>query len=285
MLIAHYKATPIAWAPEAICDVINKYTEHYAYMVGYSYPKAKIIPNTNVVHQHNVDVFSHPNKVIQYHSEPFRADLNTKTKKLVIAQYHATLPEYKDCTLVRNPIDIYDEKYFPLYVQDKIRIGYSPSTINPQTKWADKGYKETIPILDEIQAIYRGIVEVDIITGASLSECLERKSKVNIFIDEVVTSSYHRSGLESLAMGIVTICSLGKSVENILLKASGANEVPFVNTTSIQLKSCLIELIEGGIGNLLNRGYKSRMWMEKNWHPKIIADEYIRTYSSQSNNH
>jgi hypothetical protein len=280
MLIAHYKRTPIAWAPEAICDVINKYTEHYAYMVGYSYPKSKIFPNTDCVHQHNVDEVSHPNKVIQFHSEPFRVDLNTKAKKLVIAQYHATLPEYKDCTLVRNPIDIYHTAYFPLYVQDKIRIGYSPSTINPQTKWADKGYKVTIPILEEIKDIYRGIVEVDIITGVSLTECLKRKSRVNIFIDEVVTSSYHRSGLESLEMGIVTICYLDKSVENILLKASGANDIPFINTNSIQLKSCLIALIEGGIEEILNVGYKNRIWMEKYWNPNDLAEEYINIYKT-----
>jgi hypothetical protein len=280
MLIAHYKKTQIAWAPEAICNVINKYTEHHAYMVGYSYPISKIFPNTDVVHQHNTDEVIHPFKVIQYHSEPFKVDLNTKTKKLVIAQYHATLPEYKDCTLVRNPIDIYDTAYFPLYVQDKIRIGYSPSTINPQTKWADKGYKETIPILEEIKNIYHGIVEVDIISGVSLAECLKRKSRVNIFIDEVVTSSYHRSGLESLAMGIVTICSLDKSVENILLKASGANDIPFINTSSIQLKSCLISLIEGGIEKILNLGYKNRIWMEKYWNPNDLTEEYINIYKT-----
>ena len=280
MLIAHYKRTPLAWAPEAICTVINKYTDHFAYMVGYAYPKSKVVPKTDLVHQHNVDEVIYPKKIVQFHSEPFRVNLNTKIRQLVICQYHATLPEYKYCTQVRNPIDIYEKLYFPRYVSEKIRIGYSPSTINPQSKWADKGYKITCAILEEIKAIYQGDVEVDIIVGVTLDECLKRKSMVNIFIDEVVTPSYHRSGLESMAMGVVTICSLGASVEKILLQTSGALDTPFVNVGPTQLKNCLIEMIEGGIENVLFRGYKSRIWMEKYWNPKDISNEYIDIYKT-----
>jgi hypothetical protein len=48
MLICQYKRTPMAMAPEAIAAVINKYTEHYSYVVGYSYPKSKVIPGTDL---------------------------------------------------------------------------------------------------------------------------------------------------------------------------------------------------------------------------------------------
>ena len=52
MIIGHFKNTAVAKAPEAISDVINKYTDHQSYVFGYSYPKSKIRPNTDIIHQH-----------------------------------------------------------------------------------------------------------------------------------------------------------------------------------------------------------------------------------------
>jgi hypothetical protein len=280
MIIAHSKKTPIAKAPEAISDVINKYTEHKSYVVGFGYPNRKIIPRTDIIHQHNLDIVDHKKKLIQYHSEPFRVNLKVNIPKLVIAQYHATLHEYRDCRLVRNPIDLYDEKFIPKYQDKKIRIGYSPSTLIPESIWADKGYAETIPILEKIKKKFGDLIEIDVITNVPLDECLRRKSMCNIFIDEVKTPSYHRSGLESLGMGIVTICSLSKDVEKIFLKASGAESSPFINVDDNHLEHKLTELINSGLDNLLEMGYGNRVWMEKYWNPRIIAEEYIKIYKT-----
>jgi hypothetical protein len=218
--------------------------------------------------------------LVQYHSEPFRVNLSTNIPKLVIAQYHATLPEYKRCKIVRNPIDIYDKSFFPKYISDKIRIGYSPSTLKPSSKWANKGYEETMLVLSELKKQYGELIDVDVIVGVGLLECLERKSKTNIFIDEVVTPSYHRSGLESLAMGIATVCSVGIEVERIMLKASGSTLNPFINSNVQHLYSTLVNLIESGIDMVLNKGYESRVWMEKHWHPSVVASEYINQYKN-----
>lgn len=278
MNIAHYKITPIAMSPESIVDVINKYTDNYAYVFGYSYPCRKLLPNIDVLHQHNVDQIEFDKKIIQYHSEPFRVTLNSNGKKCVVAQYHATLPEYKNCSLVRNPIDIYNIEFLPKYTDKRIRIAYSPSTIKPQSKWADKGYELTIGVLEKIKEKYGNYVDVDIITNVSLKECLLRKSMANVFIDEVVTPSYHRSGLEALAMGILTICSIGKEVENIMLTSSGANLLPFENIESNNLESSLDNIIEKGIEWIQERGFQARRWMEKYWDPEDIAEEYISLY-------
>jgi hypothetical protein len=280
MIIAHSKKTPIANAPEAVSDVINKYTEHKSYVVGYGYPNKKIIPKTDIIHQHNLDIVDHSKKLIQYHSEPFRVNLNVSIPKLVIAQYHATLHEYHDCRIVRNPIDLYDEKFIPKYQDKKIKIGYSPSTLTPQSVWADKGYTETILILNQIKKRFGNLIEIDIIINVPLDECLQRKSMCNIFIDEVKTISYHRSGLEALGMGIPTICSIGISVEKILLQHSSAPNNPFINVNIKQLENKLISLIEDGIDNLLSMGYNNRIWMEKYWSPTVIANEYIDIYKT-----
>ena len=279
MIIAHFKETPIAHAPEAISEIINKYTDHKSYVFGYGYRGKKLTPMTDILHLHNIDrKHGFNKKVIQYHSEPFRVTLDTNCKKLVIGQYHATLPEYKNCTIVRNPIDIYDIKFIPKYQNKKITIGYSPSSTSPTSIWADKGYAETYPVLQKIKAKYGNSVEIDIIVDVPLDECLRRKSLCNIFIDEVKTISYHRSGLESLAMGIPTVCSIGPSVEKVLLNSSGAPNSPFINVTHTQLEVKLIELINMGLNGLLEIGYNNRLWMEKYWSPNVIANEYIEIY-------
>jgi hypothetical protein len=278
MIIAHYKPTAIAKAPEAISDVINKYTDHNSYVVGYSYPKKLILPKTDIVHHHNKLIDTDKKSVIQFHSEPFRGQLDAACPKLVIAQYHATLPEYRGCTIVRNPVDLYDLQFIPTYQSDVIRIGYSPSTLNPETIWADKGYVETVPILKELKKIYKDKIEIDIIIKVPLDECLKRKSLCNIFIDEVKTPSYHRSGLESMAMGMATICSIGADVEKVLLSSSGADKNPFISVYAPDLKDKLIELIESGLGNIMNIGYDTRLWMENYWDPAVIANEYTKIY-------
>lgn len=278
MVIGHNKITPIANAPEAISDIINKYTEHKSYVMGYGYPNGKIEVGTNIIHQHNLDLVKFNKKIIQYHSEPFRVNLDVNIPKLVIAQYHATLSEYKNCQIVRNPVDIYEHKFIPKYQDKIIRIGYSPSNTKSTSNWADKGYTETISVLNSIKDGFGDKVNIDIITGVPLDECLHRKSLCNIFIDEVKTISYHRSGLEGLAMGIPTICSIGTSVEKILLEQSKAPNNPFINVDEKQLENKLISLIEGGIDNLLLMGYDNRIWMEKYWSPSTIANEYIKIY-------
>lgn len=277
MIIAHYKETPIAMAPEAICDVINKYTNHQAYVFGYSYSGVNLSKETNVLHLHNKPSVKFKNSVIQYHSEPFRVNLNTNLPKLVIAQYHATLPEYNDCIIVRNPIDLYNTVFIPKYNNKNIRIGYSPSVLNPINKWDDKGYAETIPILKSLQEKYPE-VEVDIIINVPLIECLERKSLCNIFIDEVKTGSYHRSALEGVAMGIPTISGIDDGVASVMIKSSGAPNHPFIKATANDLESVLENLIKSGAINLNEIGFNSRRWMENFWQPATIANEYIDIY-------
>lgn len=265
-------------APESVVSVINKYTDHHAYVFGYQYGNV-MKRKADVLHSHNRDLIDFSKKIIQYHSEPFRVDLRTKIQKCVIAQYHATLPEYANIPLVRNPIDFYEDVYLPKYIDNVVRIGYSPSNTKVLSKWADKGYKETKPIIEAIKRKFKDKVEIDIITNVPLEECLERKSRCNIFIDEVKTKSYHRSSLESLSMGITTVCSIGDDVQQ-LLKDNYDCEVPVINYNLNNLEEGLEYLVELGPQKLNEMGQSNRVWAENNWDPKTIANEYIKLYES-----
>ena len=232
MKIAHWKRTQIAMAPDAIVECINKYTDH----------KSVLYNNTNnfdkdidVIHFHNQFIPNNYKSVIQYHSPPNYVNHNFSGTKLVIAQYHALLHEYYDCDVVRNVVDflgkdnIYQKGINRWNDKDNIiRIVYSPSRTTNTDKWHDKGYKETAPILKRISERFKN-VEIDIIGNPPIphKDCLQRKTQADIVIDECVTDSYHRSGLEGLAMGKLTICSLGEDTNEFAEGLCRPQAIPY----------------------------------------------------------
>ena len=124
-------------------------------------------------------------------------------------------------------------------------------------------------------------VECDIITNETLNECIKRKAKCNIIIDECVTESYHRSGLEGLALGKMTICSFGNKVENIIKETCGCDKIPFENIWIDSLENNLLKIINLGSDFINNKGIENRLWMEKYWNPLDITNEYINYYKEK----
>ena len=149
-----------------------------------------------------------------------------------------------------------------------------------QSQWHDKGYSVTLTVLTKIKKIYGTDVEIDIITGVPLDQCIARKSNCNIIIDECVTASYHRSGLEGLALGKMTICSLSPEVEKVLLTSSGATDSPFINVWSNDLEIELCKIIDSGIESILSKGDASRAWMNSHWHTQTIVEEFTKIYDT-----
>lgn len=281
--VYHYRSTNIANAPIELSKAINKFNKKYKCIpIGFN-SKTPIPNSCSILHAHNTLPKNKINskKILQYHSEPFQVDLKSKVDaRLVISQYHATLKEYSSCKIVRNIIDFTDPQYTPIKIDSIIRIGFSPSRTNKFGKWHDKGYPETILILNNIKKKYGKFVEIDIITDVPLSECIYRKSRCNIIIDECVTASYHRSGLEGLALGKMTICSLSPEVEKVLINSSKSNTIPFINIWKNDLELELCKIIDSDISNILQIGESSRDWMNTYWHPTSIVNEFIKIYDA-----
>lgn len=283
--ILHIKRSNLAKAPDQLVNMINKYTGHTAHLQN----KPNI--NYDVIHYHNV--YLPPPKLdkntkyfIQYHSEPFRTNpkkLKSPCVPLVIAQYHATMPDYDQCHIVRNIIDIESPayKFKQTDLDTPIRIGYSPSVTRKVNVFYDKGYTQTRLILEKLKEELK--IEFDIITGVSLDTCIQRKSECDIIIDECVTGSYHRSGLEGLGLGKMTVCWLKPEVEFVFKKSSGSETCPFENIRIDGLEDFLRMSIQKGKQHILDIGKRNREWMEKYWHPKDIVQEIIDMY--QGYNH
>ena len=264
MIIKQFKIAPIAMSPDAIAYTINKYTKHKSRV------SDTISDNDDIIHFHNKYIQTDKKCLIQYHSEPAKTDRSFPGVKLVIDQYHSTLPEYKTCIPVRNIINF---ENYPMPAHRKsIKVGYSPSITKKHNEWYNKGYSETVSILKKLGIKY------DIITGVPLKECIKRKSRCNIIIDECVTDSFHRSGLEGLALGKLTICSLGDEVRGNIHKHSPI--IPFFDIRIENLEEELYNIIKEGIDFIIHCGKKSREWMERYWHPRDIIKEYIDVYKS-----
>lgn len=188
--VYHYKRTPLALAPDALVKAINKYSKNWeAKLIS----KQEELPKDgSLVHFHNQFLAYSGPKLIQYHSEPqnrgcmppneFAQHPDLPKYQLVISQYHATLDEYKDCKVVRNVIDFLDPLFAPIQPTSHL-ITYSPSTKLKINEWFDKGYEETERILKGLGC------EFDIIHGVPYEECIRRKARGSIHIDECVTGS------------------------------------------------------------------------------------------------
>lgn len=279
MKILHIKSTNLAQAPDELSKAFNRYSDIKSELQFYD---QEIRGDYDAIIHHNV---YKPNnlsvrEIIMYHSEPSMVHLNPPNHvvKTVIAQYHCTLPEFKDCQIVRNVID-FNKDIYQIKQVDKIKIGFSPSVIDPFGQWHNKGYRETKKILEELKEKYSDKFEYDIITNVSLEDCLARKAQCNVFIDEVITGSYHRSGLEGLALGKLTICNISPGVQQAIKSCTGSDHLPFMNMTINNLKDDLSDIIENYSVEKINKiGAENRKWMEKYWTPQNILKDFTKLF-------
>jgi glycosyltransferase involved in cell wall biosynthesis len=118
---------------------------------------------------------------------------------------------------------------------------------------------------------------LDLIMSTPFEECMKRKRRAQVGIDEVATPMYHRSGLEYLAQGTPCICRLNAFAERILKDATGANSVPFVNSTPATLRETISEMLSND-GALQVLGQVARVWIDEFYHPRELLKRYFEVY-------
>ena len=291
MKVLQYHKTRIAYSPTLLVNSLNKFTDHEVRAATTTKTFRQIVRDwePDVVHFHNrwlccQDSEGKIAKFIQYHSPPNECQTtgsyieNGDIHRLVIAQYHATLPVYSDCTVVRNHVDFTEPIYDISEVRGKIRVAFSPTT-KISKGFANKGWGPTEDILKRLKAEFPNRFDYGIMCNQPLKDCLEFKRSCNVVIDECATGSYHRSGLEGLAMGKLTICSVSAEVGAVMLKACEASTVPFENVWLKDLHAYLRQLVLDGPDRAIQVGARSRAWMEEFWHPEAIMKEFSNLYT------
>lgn len=241
-------------------------------------------------------------KLIQYHSprktiENFEPSISDKTlKHAVIAQYHTRV--YPECEfIVPNVVPLFQAQYSPLSPKWEQRnapvISYAPSNIT-LGGWDNKGYEVTRRVLLESERENWSCVEI--LIGVPYTDCMIRKRWAHLGIDEVMTGSYHLSGLEYLAMGCVTFGYLDKltqeAIRTVVNSSCGEGDAAIATLPWVQvdhpdeLKKIMYRTIVAGQGNarairweeLKQKAQQSREWMEKYWNPQNHVRWFSRIY-------
>lgn len=283
MRILLTKQSNLAGAPEAIAAVINKYTPHEAAVFDTRYSRS-IDGSWDVVHHNNIPIGVLPDvpQLLQYHSEPALVDLEWSGPRFTLAQYHQFLPEYDGAQVLRNPVDIWDEQYtrqWPRPDDDLIRVAYTPSLCNDpacprcghkvRTPYNDKGYTHVLETMRRVGSHPR--IRFLVVHARPRLDAVRVKAWADIVIDDVVTGSYHRSGLEGLASGSVVVCMLNEPLQRWFIEHY--DEVPFDWSLELAMAQALRSREA-----LYAAQQHTRSWMVRNWAPDVVAGEYIRAY-------
>lgn len=201
---------------------------------------------------------------------------------LVLGQYHERY--YPQARIVPNiifsDVDLNSLKHSSY---EKVKVVYSPTNRfrAAERRWATKGYYETTQMLNELSQKFDFTFQV--IEDRPWLEVMREKSMATMVIDDLVTGSYHRSGLEGLMLGKPTFTHLDCRTASCLSGMVGTLEIPFINTTLRQFPFIFAELF--GNSNLLNEiSRASRQWFETYYSPKKLISHYINIYDELMDN-
>lgn len=220
---------------------------------------------------------STPELIGRFLGQPAQAALDCPIPKLVLAQFHERL--YPTARLVPNIVDL-DLPELP--VDGPLRIGYAPTRFDSgrDARWDTKGYRETLSLLKRLrrQAAREGLaVEVDVIELVPHAECLRRKARCHLFIDELVTGSYHLNTLEALAQGSVCLTWLDARTAGAVQALTGRADFPALAVPLEQALPVLLALCrDATLVRALGR--QNRDWMREHWAPDRMAQHFLSAY-------
>ena len=149
-----------------------------------------------------------------------------------------------------------------------LRVGHAP------TNRFYKGSNHIIKVCQKLKLERK--IKFDLIENVTNRVALKRKSKLDIFIDQVGNKGgwgYGMNSIESLSMGICTLTEMNQSYEDFI------NDHPFVNVNEKSLEPKLRGLIKDP-DNILFRGSEGKTWVNKHHNISNVADELYRYYSS-----
>lgn len=222
---------------------------------------------------------STPDLVARFNRQPTQAVLDCPIPKLVIAQYPER--QFPQARLVPNVVDPVAQD---LPGSGPLRIGYAPTRFNSahDSRWDTKGYPETRRLLRQLQrrARLEGLaVEVDVIEQVPHAECLQRKARCDIFIDDLATGSYHLNTLEALAQGSVCLSYLDGPTLAAVQDLTGRSDFPVLNTPLEQALPVLLALCrDAALTRSLGR--HNRAWMQAHWRPEAMAGHFLAAYQA-----
>jgi hypothetical protein len=276
-------------AVHEIANAIRTYTPHKVILEQRRRPKG-----VDIYHCHNsipywLTDWREKHMLFQAHSYPQTMNdrvehVNAINKRLgnvhtvVAAQRQALSPEYAGWELVRLPVAL-PETWVPPPKDGPIRIVATPSNTRREPGTWDKRTDLIQAAFSAVKERYGNRVETRIITRQSREYVLNAKRNSHIFVGEVTTGSYGVSVLEALAIGRVCINWLHPDVERMVWMWPGVESaLPVTSYEHHLLEAWLDVFFLNGIDNLAKYGATAFAWMHAHWHPRDIANEYVKQY-------
>ncbi|GAB6038370.1 hypothetical protein JCM15519_29290 [Fundidesulfovibrio butyratiphilus] len=315
MLVLHFSRTPLAGMPIRLCQAQNRHLPLTARLVDSSrfglFDHDVVFDETpelavdlarkaDIVHLHNYldldsDAFApidfrdlvHKGAAVvrQFHSTPDlvaqvmgitpQALLAQPIPSLVIAQYPERL--YPDALVVPNFVFEDDPACQPSTSPPLWDVFYSyTKDIDAWTdRWNTKGAPQTLRMLDTLAKDLD--LRVRTVTDRPLAEVLADKRRSRIALDDMVTGSYHLTGLEALAQGVPVLSCLDERSQALLRRFSGADWHPFINTRLEEAPKVIAHL--AGEPELCRAlGLAGRRWLLAHWREERMVGHYQAAY-------
>lgn len=147
-------------------------------------------------------------------------------------------------------------------------------------RWNTKGAPETRRLLAALAAGHG--FDLDLASDLPHAEALRRKHHAAVVIDEMVTGSYHLSGLEGLALGRPTFGYLDARMVAVLGALTGSDSLPWINLPLHLLDEVLLVFLESeelraAVGD------HARRWMHRHWDTARRVQDYVDVYEEVGN--
>ena len=209
--------------------------------------------------------------------------LSCNLPSLVIAQY----PErfFTKSRVVPNLIPHSKPLYIPLsdnepYAYD---IFFSPTKTAGafERRWDTKAAPETTELLNKIAG--RTGCTSKIISGIPLHKVLEHKRCARVVVDDLVTGSYHLTGLEGLSQGKPVLSFLDERSLQLLRYVSGSDHCPFINVRLEDAEEVL-EWLVFHPEQCMEIGDAGRSWIMKHWNEAKLIRHFVQAYADLMEN-
>jgi len=198
------------------------------------------------------------------------------TPSVVIGQYPE--PFFPNSRVVPNLLPVDDSRYKTEDGSIEFDFVFTPSNRQSagDVRWGTKGAPETVRLLRDVQR--RTGAKIRVINNRPLAEVMEAKRRSRVVIDELITGSYHLSGLEGLSLGKPVVSYLNPRMERLVRYLSGSDRLPFVNTR-IEDACPLLEALYHDTSMCEALGHFSRKWIEQFWNESRMVGHFEELYN------
>lgn len=183
---------------------------------------------------------------------------------LVIAQFQERY--YPNSRIVPNFVPENDPLYMPSSEPARYGIFYSPTNLRNawDCRWNTKAAPQALSAIMGACKQTTPAAQWALVHKTPLRDTLAKKQASRIVVDDLITGSYHMTGLEALSQGKPVLTYLDDRTRTILQHFSGTTSVPFINIRLEDALPVLTHLLDSP-ADVAALGAEGRHFMCTHW--------------------